>query len=417
MSEDLPGSLPLRWATISIADLSELVTDGDHNPPKRATSGVPHLTAKNVKRGALTLDGCTYLSREGFAQTRKRYDSRPGDVVVTCVGTIGETAVVPSGLEFSADRNLAVIRPKADVVRSRFLQLLLTEPRVAHQLRNASGSTAQPHLYLGDLRSLRVPVPSLDEQDRVLLTLDEYLSRLDAGVEALQRLQAHLRRYRAAVLVEATRNWTVTPLRELVSEPFCNGKSVKGSDDPPGIPALRLNAMGDSGFDYSSIRYIPLEWSDVEDIAVAEGDFFVSRGNGSLRLVGRGTLAQAPPQPIIFPDTMIRVRLQADLRETGWVHAIWSSQVIREQIESMAKTTAGIWKISQGDLGSILVPMPPKSKQLELVANLSAGMSHMAQQDLVARRTLVRAARLRSAVLRAAFSGALPSLQAPERES
>src|SRR4051812_47864610 len=74
--------------------------------------------------------------------------------------------------------------------------------------------------------------------------------------------------------------WTWTRVGLLLAEPLCNGISVKGSEAPPGVPALKLNAMGERGFDYSFIRYIPISESVADDLAVAEGDFFVSRGNG-----------------------------------------------------------------------------------------------------------------------------------------
>ena len=88
--------------------------------------------------------------------------------------------------------------------------------------------------------------------------------------------------------------WTWATVEQLVNQPLCNGISIKGSDNPPGVRALRLSAMSHSGFDYSESRYLPLADADVDDLWIQEGDFFMSRGNGSLHLVGRGTSAQKP---------------------------------------------------------------------------------------------------------------------------
>jgi type I restriction enzyme S subunit len=109
VTSELP-ELPEGWCWATIEQVSSLVTDGDHNPPKRTDEGVPHLTAKSVKGLTLTLDGCSFLSAEGFEKTRSRYEPVEGDLIVTCVGTVGECAIVPPGLVFSADRNLAAVR-------------------------------------------------------------------------------------------------------------------------------------------------------------------------------------------------------------------------------------------------------------------------------------------------------------------
>lgn len=184
------------WPRIPIEDLAVLVTDGDHNPPKRVAAGVPHLTAKNVKRGRVVFDGCTFVTEEGFEATRKRYEPRAGDVLVTCVGTIGESAVLPQGLRFSADRNLAAIR-LANNVDASYVRFALSCPTARRAMSEASGSTAQPHLYLRDLRALELPVPPLAEQKVIARQLERDLSLTDAlatELEVALKRSAALRR-------------------------------------------------------------------------------------------------------------------------------------------------------------------------------------------------------------------------------
>src|SRR5439155_15076785 len=129
--------------------------------------------------------------------------------------------------------------------------------------------------------------------------------------------------------------------------------SIKGRDTPPGVAALKLNAMSERGFKYKFVRYLPIDEKLAKELEVVAGDFFVSRGNGSLDLVGRGTLAQGPPFQVVFPDTMIRLRLLGIVKATAWVPTIWSAKFIRRQIEQRVKTTAGIWKIAQPEVASI----------------------------------------------------------------
>ena len=182
---------------------------------------------------------------------------------------------------------------------------------------------------------------------------------------------------------------------------------MKGSESPPGVPALKLNAMSDQGLDFEAIRYLPISDEVAEDLKVIEGDFFVSRGNGSLHLVGRGTLAQKPPFRVVFPDTMIRLRLARQIAVTRWLSTIWPSRIVRRQIESSVKTTAGIWKIAQPQLAAIAIPLPPQAEQARIVTEVERRLSLIDDLNAVVAANLKRSGRLRQAILKRAFEGKL----------
>jgi type I restriction enzyme S subunit len=208
-------------------------------------------------------------------------------------------------------------------------------------------------------------------------------------------------------LPELPAGWCWATVEQLLSEPTCNGISVKGRDEPPGVPALRLSAMSGTGFDYSDRRYIPISGDVATELQVRESDFFISRGNGSLRLVGRGTLAQEPPELIVFPDTMIRMRFGGLQDTRRFINLIWQSQFIRRQVEKKARTTAGIYKISQQDAHEFVLPLPPATEQQEVIAEAERRLSVNTAAEAQIAANLQRAARLRQSILKEAFSGRL----------
>ncbi len=201
------------------------------------------------------------------------------------------------------------------------------------------------------------------------------------------------------------KGWLWVTIETLLSEPMCNGISVKGSNNPPGIPALKLNAMTDRGFLYDVMRYIPISRTMAEDLKIVAGDFFVARGNGSLALVGRGTRAQEAPLEVVFPDTMIRLRFLSSVSSTNWVPTIWPSALVRRQIQLRVKTTAGIWKIAQPQVASIVVPLPPLAEQQRIVAEVERRLSIIEELETLVAANLKRAERLRQSILKRAFEG------------
>ena len=322
-------------------------------------------------------------------------------------------------------------------------------------------STAVPGLSRDDYNATDVFIPELDHQCLIVAEIEKQFSRLDEAVANLKRVKANFKRYKASVLKAAVegkltedwrkqhpnvepaskllerilaerrvkwngrgkykepakpdtsnlpllpKHWTYAPVDSFLIEPMCNGISVKGSMTPPGVPALRLNAMTETGFDYSKVRYIPIDAALAKELEVKAGDFFVSRGNGSLRLVGRGTVAQTPPRQCVFPDTMIRLRIAVAMGTSRWISTIWSAELIRRQIEKRVKTTAGIWKISQPELGSILLPVPPEAEQHRIVDEVERRLSVLEELESAVEANLTRADRLRQSILSRAFSGRL----------
>ena len=296
--------------------------------------------------------------------------------------------------------------------------------------------------------------------------IEKQFTRLDASVAALKRVQANLNRYRASVLKAAcegkllpteaelaeaegrdyepanrllarilserrahwesqekrgrkykepaapdTSNlpklpegWVWTSVSKLIMEPLSNGRSVKTVDE--GFPVLRLTSLQGGGIDQDEYKVGAWTAKQAERFLIREDDFFVSRGNGSIKLVGIGGLVGPVRTPLAYPDTMIRFRLHKDVIGTFFTH-VWNSSTVRTQLEPKAKTTAGIFKLNQQDLLTCMVPLPPLAEQRRIVADVDRRLSVIQQAKAAVEANLARADRLRQSILKQAFSGQL----------
>ena len=188
-----------------------------------------------------------------------------------------------------------------------------------------------------------------------------------------------------------------------------HGISVKAIAFTAGVPALRLTAMNDAGFDYAERRYIPINEEIATKLSVKEGDFFVARGNGSLHLVGRGTLAQSPPEQIVFPDIMIRLRFVPIVPTLNrFVALMWQTRFVRRRRSKQEQERqAGIFKISNETSDDVpSLPLPPVNEQSLLMSLLRAPLD-LDQIETQVEANLKRAARLRQGILKRAFEGRL----------
>lgn len=158
----------------TLAQISEFITDGDHNPPKRQPSGIPHLVVANItEEDGYNFDSCTFISEADFERVKKRYTPKTDDIIITCVGSIGRVAVVDGRTEFSADRSLAIVRPSQDKLIPEYGFFLMKSPLIQRQFAHSSIGTAQSHLYLKELRAVKIQLPSIREQENQLAVLRE----------------------------------------------------------------------------------------------------------------------------------------------------------------------------------------------------------------------------------------------------
>lgn len=132
-----------------------------------------------------------YISKEKFIEM-KRFVVQPDDIIMSCSGTMGKFAIVPkdakSGVINQALLKLTV-KKEFDI---RFIKVVLELPTTQENLLSQSaGGAIKNVVSVGQIKELKLYIPSLPEQQRIaelLTALDEQIS---AQGEALAALKVH----------------------------------------------------------------------------------------------------------------------------------------------------------------------------------------------------------------------------------
>lgn len=173
------------WQQKTLARVCICITDGDHQPPPKQSSGVPFLTIGNISSGKLDFSGTRFVGEDYYSSISNDRRPRPGDVLYSVVATIGIPIVVDTDRPFCFQRHIALLRP-SNAVHSEFLSCVLGSPAVVQAARERATGTAQPTLSLGSLRSLPISVPTLEEQREIVRrvqALFAFADRLDARLK------------------------------------------------------------------------------------------------------------------------------------------------------------------------------------------------------------------------------------------
>ena len=206
-------------------------------------------------------------------------------------------------------------------------------------------------------------------------------------------------------LPELPEGWVWASVDQLSPDDLANGRSVPSAED--GAKVLRLTAVRGGTIDLTAYKYGAWTDDEARPYAVTQGDLLIVRGNGSLALVGRAGLVPEINEQVAYPDTLIRLRVVQKLVMPSWLSAIWNSVRTRTHIESRARTSAGIYKISQPDITSVLVPVPPVDEQIEILRLLDSLIQKTASTESNVIYAFKQSTAQRQNILLAAFAGQL----------
>ena len=171
-----------------LGDVCAKITDGSHNPPQGIScSEYLMLSSKNIYDDDISFDDPRYLSKENYETENKRTQISAGDILLTIVGTVGRAAVVSkTEKKICLQRSVAVIKPKQELIDSRFLMYQLQSMRT-HLEQEARG-VAQKGIYLRKVENLQIKVPSRGEQLQVVSNLDQISELISLRKQQLAKL-------------------------------------------------------------------------------------------------------------------------------------------------------------------------------------------------------------------------------------
>jgi type I restriction enzyme, S subunit len=101
---------------------------------------------------------------------------------MTRVGAgIGEAAVLNSDLEFAFYVSLCLIKVPNNLIRAEYLVIWLNSPdgRASSTMRTYGKGASQGNLNLSLIRTFRIPLPPLAEQDRIIAKVNELMALCD----------------------------------------------------------------------------------------------------------------------------------------------------------------------------------------------------------------------------------------------
>lgn len=450
------ADLPPGWMVCDVAALATAIQpgfpSGKHNQDGQ---GVPHLRPMNVSR-----DGTIDLTDIKYVPDQNGPRLNDGDVLFNNTNSpalVGKTAVIRRPSDWAFSNHMTRIAPARGVVPSYLAHHLHYLWMTGYFRHRCVNHVNQASISSGPLaKTVPIALPPSAEQERIIAAIEEQFSRLDAGVQALERVRQNLKRMRNAVLHAGItgRLCVQDPadepgdqlLARLLREKARRGERIRKTSTPASASGRSLPFPLPRGWTCAEWQTIALMIGDIDHKmpdAVDQGVPYVSPRdflpNNQIDFMGakkislddfRRLAAKIRPEvgDLIYPryGTIGESRLVGDAQEFlvsyscalvktmhGFVDPRYQYYYSISPV-ARAQALAAVNDTTQANVGlrsiqGFLVPIPPLSEQTRIAIEIERLTSQIDTLESEMALWVLRTAALRSSILAAAFSGKLVS--------
>jgi type I restriction enzyme, S subunit len=401
VTDDLPKGW--AWATLGdIADstLGKMLDRGKERGGQR----VPYLRNVNVQWGRIDVDDL--LEMEMSADEQEFFSLRKGDLLVCEGGEVGRAAIWNAPIEGVAfQKALHRVRPLGSVDSKYLMYFFRFAVQTGELLRYVTGSTIK-HLPQRMLKQVRIPVPPLTEQRRIVATLEDHLSRAEAATDYLVSAKKKLARWAIDATYRLTHpnNLDVVELLAIAEVRLGRQRSPKNHSGDSMRPYIRAANVGWSGLILDDVKEMNFTDGEAEIYQLQSGDIILGEASGSPGEVGKPALWRGEIEGCCFQNTLIRVRPRKVEPEFVY-HYLWADAARGEFVKH--SRGVGIHHIGSTRLRSWPVHLPSTLQQRKIAEEATKVLEESRRANEVIEAAKKRSEQLWRSVLREAFEGRL----------
>ena len=297
---------------------------------------------------------------------------------------------------------MKILSPNTELVLPRFIYYRMQVIQFDH--------STHKRYWIQQYSKIKVKVPSLPEQERIVSKIEELFSKLDASVAELQTAKEKLKVYRQAAITQAfpalSEEYTVklSDIATIIGG-ITKGRKLDGCDTVT-LPYLRVANVQNGFLDLREIKSIQLKKSEKDRYLLQYGDVLYTEG-GDRDKLGRGTVWRNEIEDCVHQNHVFKARLDLNRALPEYV-AYWSmSTPARNYFYQKGKQSVNLASINKTVLSNLCLPLPSVAVQHKIVESISERISVADNIQQSLDTSLQQAEALRQSILKQAFEGGL----------
>lgn len=179
----------MSWDKVKLADCCLSISDGDHQPPPKAVSGVPFVTIANInKSNQFDFSDTMFVPKDYYDRLDSKRKAQVGDILYSVVGSFGIPVLIKEERPFVFQRHIAILRPN-ERINSAFLYYTMLSRDFYAKADAAAIGAAQRTVSLTSLRGMEIELPPLKVQEAIASKLSVYDNLIENNQKQIKLLE------------------------------------------------------------------------------------------------------------------------------------------------------------------------------------------------------------------------------------
>ena len=375
---DWIGQIPEEWRVRPIKHIVETpVTDGPHETPVLFDTGIPFLSAEAVKDGVLDFNYKRgYISLKDHERFKKKISPKKDDIFIVKSGaTTGNVGIVNTDEIFDIWSPLALIRCNKTLAIQKYIYFYLLSTLFKSQVEFNWSFGTQQNIGMGVIERIKVILPPVSEQQKIVEVLDKKTAQLDKVKALLEEQIQKLKDYRASLIYETVtkgldktvpmkdsgidwigqvpQGWGVKPLKYLIK--FKNGYAFDSKQltmEQTGVKVIRIGDFKSSGIDFNAALNVFTSFNSKLDFyRIRKSQILIAMSGATV-----GKISFVNQEPNVYSVINQRVGIiESEINK--WIYYCLSTDSFMSYIQLNSNGSAQP-NISSGEISDFKVAIP-----------------------------------------------------------
>ena len=188
---EVPYDIPDSWEWVKLKEIALVKSSKRVLQKDYAKSGIPFYRSKEIGNLHRNEDIITelFITDEHYQTLQDSYGvPKQGDILITSVGSIGNTWICDERKFYYKDGNITQICSN-EYFNSYFIERCIHSPFFWEQVTSTVSGTAYSALTIIKLNNILFPLPPLSEQKRIVEQIERALEKVEVYAESYNKLQ------------------------------------------------------------------------------------------------------------------------------------------------------------------------------------------------------------------------------------
>lgn len=424
--KEQPYKIPNNWCWVRLGNITQI--KGGKRIPKgtsllKENTGYKYIRVTDMKNGTVLNDDIHYISKDIYNKI-SNYTISKNDIYITCAGTIGRVGIIPvefDGANLTENADKIIIKH----INKNLLVKVLSSYIVQKQIQEVITTGCQPKLAIKKIEQLKIPLPPINEQQRIVERIESLFVKLDRAKELIENTLAQFEQNKMAILHKAfigelTAKWRkennidLSSWQEKTIDELCTSLKYgtsKKSKPEGSVVVLRMGNLQNGEIDWSNLMYTD-DKDDIEKYLLKKGDVLFNRTN-SPELVGKTSIYRGE-YPAIYAGYLIKLDYGKDIIGE-YLNYMMNSTKAKHYCYTVKTDGVSQSNINAKKIGAFEIPVPTIEEQQEIVNILDKLLAKYNKIKNLEQQ-LEKIELLKKAILAKAFRGELGTNN-PDEES